>query len=354
MTRQPFAIDGRMIGPGHRPYVIAEMSGNHNGDLQRAKRLIEIASAAGADAVKLQTYTADTITIRSSRPEFMVQDGLWKGRQLYDLYEEAHTPWAWHPELFEHARSFGITIFSSPFDTTAVDLLESLNAPAFKIASAEIVDWGLMEYVASKGKPVIVSTGMATDTEIGEAVEILCSNGAKDLLVLHCNSGYPTPLSDANLSRIPYLAEKYDVLVGFSDHTLGTLAASIATALGCAAFEKHFTTDRADGGVDSAFSLDADELRAYCDGAREAFTSIGRTDVEVSESEAGTRQFRRSLYFVTPVTRGEIIGRHHLRSIRPANGLHPRHLKDLVGLRAKVDIAEGTPADWMLVDQHVA
>lgn len=349
MSQAPFAIAGRMIGPGHSPYVIAEMSGNHNGSLDRAKQLVQIARDAGADAVKLQTYTADTITIRSSRPEFIVQEGLWKGRQLHELYEEAHTPWAWHPELFQLAKKVGITIFSSPFDSTAVDMLEKLGAPAYKIASAEIVDLGLMEYVASKGKPVIVSTGMATDKEIGEAVEVLRSNGARDLLVLHCNSSYPTPLSDANLARIPFLAKKFDVLVGFSDHTMGTLAASIATALGCAAFEKHFTTNRADGGVDSDFSLDAGELKEYCDGAASAFASIGREDVEVSASEAGTRQFRRSLYFVEALKAGETITARHVRSIRPANGLHTRHLKELIGRKAASNIEAGTPTDWSLV-----
>jgi pseudaminic acid synthase len=349
MTRNTFAIDGREIGPGHAPYVIAEMSGNHNGSLARARRLIEIARDAGADAVKLQTYTADTITIRSQRPEFIVKDGLWKDRQLHDLYQEAHTPWEWHAELFAYAKELGITIFSSPFDPTAVDLLVDLGAPAFKIASAEIVDYGLMEYVASKGKPVIVSSGMANDAEIGEAVNVLRSNGTKDLLVLHCNSGYPTPLHDANLARIPFLAEKFDVQVGFSDHTMGTLAASIATALGCAAFEKHFTTDRADGGIDSAFSLDAGELKEYCDAAKDAFASIGRADVEISESEAGTRQFRRSLYFVKALNAGEVVSASHVRSIRPANGLHPKHLKSLIGKRATTAIAEGTPAAWDLV-----
>lgn len=349
MSQAPFAIAGRMIGPGHAPYVIAEMSGNHNGSLERAKQLVQIARNAGADAVKLQTYTADTITIRSNRPEFIVQEGLWKGRQLHELYQEAHTPWEWHPELFEFAKKIGITIFSSPFDPTAVDMLEQLDAPAYKIASAEIVDFGLMEHVASKGKPVVVSTGMATDKEISEAVEVLRSNGAKNLLVLHCNSSYPTPLSDANLARIPFLAKKFDVLVGFSDHTMGTLAASIATALGCAAFEKHFTTDRADGGVDSAFSLDAGELKEYCEGAAAAFASIGRDDVEVSASEAGTRQFRRSLYFVEALKAGETITARHVRSIRPANGLHTRHLQQIIGRKAAHDIEAGTPTAWELL-----
>lgn len=351
MSTHPFAIAGRMLGPGYPPYVIAEMSGNHNGSLERAKELVHIAKLAGADAVKLQTYTADTITIRSSRPEFTVQEGLWKGRQLYDLYEEAHTPWSWHEELFALARNIGITIFSSPFDHTAVDLLESLEAPAFKIASAEIVDFGLMEYVASKGKPVIVSTGMATDAEIREAVSVLRTNGARELVVLHCNSGYPTPIEDLNLARIPYLQECLGTLVGLSDHSMGELSASVATALGCSVFEKHFTTDRNDGGVDGAFSLDRNELRKYCDTTRSAFAALGSPSTEVSSSEAGTRQFRRSLYFVKELKAGDVITATHIRSIRPANGLHTRHLDDLIGKRAAVDIAEGTPVAWALVSK---
>lgn len=350
MSLEPFAIDGRMVGPGHRPYIIAEMSGNHNGSLERAKRLIKIAKDAGADAVKLQTYTADTITIKSNRPEFIVQDGLWKGRQLHELYEEAHTPWAWHPTLFAYAREIGITIFSSPFDPTAADLLESLGAPAYKIASAEIVDFGLMEYVAKKGKPVIVSTGMATDKEIDEAVSVLRRAGARNLIVLHCNSGYPTPVADINFARIPALAKRLGTLVGFSDHTEGTLAASVAGAVGCAVLEKHFTTDRADGGVDSAFSLDAGELKIYCDTARDAFASLGSAAIEVSPSEAGTRQFRRSLYFVKSLFAGETITSEHVRSIRPANGLHTRHRQELIGRKAAIAIEAGTPTDWTLVE----
>jgi pseudaminic acid synthase len=338
-----------MIGPGYPPYVIAEMSGNHNGSLERAKELVRVAKRAGADAVKLQTYTADTITIQSERPEFIVQEGMWKGRQLYELYQEAHTPWAWHKELFELGAEIGIAVFSSPFDPTAVALLEELNAPAFKIASAEIVDWGLMELVASKGKPVIVSTGMANDQEISEAVEVLRSNGAKDLIVLHCNSGYPTPLSDANLARIPYMADKFQSLIGFSDHTLGITAASVATSLGCAMFEKHFTTSREDGGVDSQFSLNAEELKDYCDAAKDAFVAMGSSDVEVSDSEAGTRQFRRSLYFVRSLAAGQVIKAEDVRSIRPANGLHTRHLHDIVGKTAKVDIPTGTPTSFELI-----
>jgi sialic acid synthase SpsE len=256
----------------------------------------------------------------------------------------------WHAELFAYAREIGITIFSSAFDPTAVDLLTSLGTPAFKIASAEIVDFGLMEYVAKTGKPVIVSTGMANDAEIDEAVEVLRNAGAKDLIVLHCNSGYPTPVQDINFARIPALAERLGTLVGFSDHTEGTLVATMASAVGCAVLEKHFTTDRADGGVDSAFSLDAEELKLYCRAARDSFAALGHADVEVSPSEKGTRQFRRSLYFVKALAAGETITSAHVRSIRPANGLHTRYVEQVVGRKALAAIEAGTPTDWSLIE----
>jgi N-acetylneuraminate synthase len=344
-------IDGRPIGPSHPPYVIAEMSGNHNGDIERAKALIDAARAADADAVKLQTYTADTITIPSARPEFRIDGGLWHGRTLHDLYQEAHTPWAWHPELFAHARKIGITIFSSPFDHTAVELLEELHAPAFKIASAEIVDWGLLDRVARTGKPVIVSTGMASDTEIGEALGVLRAAGAHDILLLHCISAYPTPLDEANLARIPYLRDRFNALVGLSDHTMGPQAAQLAAALGAAAVEKHFTLSRADGGVDSAFSLEKEELAEFVTAIRGAHSALGSPSVELSPSEAATRQFRRSLYFVRPLKKGEAITAAHVRSIRPGAGLPPRHLSELIGRHAAQDIEEGTPADWSLVEE---
>lgn len=344
------AIAGRAIGAAHPPYVIAEMSGNHNGDIRRAKALIDAAAWAGADAVKLQTYTADTITIRSSRPEFRIGDGLWSGRTLHELYEEAHTPWAWHPELFDYAHKAGITIFSSPFDDSAVDLLEGLGAPAYKIASAEIVDWGLLERVARTGKPVIVSSGMASDEEIGEALGVLRAAGAHQVLLLHCISAYPAPLAEANLSRIPYLRGHFGVPVGLSDHTMGAQAAQLATALGAVAVEKHFTLARADGGVDSAFSLEKEELRDFVASLREAHSALGSAEIEVAPSEAATLQFRRSLYFVRPLKRGETITSAHIRSIRPGMGLKPRYLADVIGKRAAQDIEEGTPADWPLID----
>jgi N-acetylneuraminate synthase len=346
-----FVIDGRPIGPKHRPYVIAEMSGNHNGDIERAKALIDAAKAAGADAVKLQTYTADTLTIPSSRPEFRIDGGLWAGRTLHDLYHEAHTPWAWHPELFAHARDIGVTIFSSPFDDTAVELLQHLEAPAYKIASAEIVDWGLLDTVARTGKPVIVSTGMANDAEIGEALGVLRAAGAHQIMLLHCISAYPTPLSEANLCRIPYLRERFGVQVGLSDHTMGIQAAQLAAALGAVCVEKHFTLARADGGVDSAFSLEKEELAAFVTALGESHAALGSPDVEIAPSEAATLQFRRSLYFVKSLRKGEAITAAHVRSIRPGAGLPPRHLSALIGRHAAADIEEGTPADWDLIGE---
>lgn len=343
------SINGRLIGPDHPPYIIAEMSGNHNHDLDRAKLLITKAHEAGADAVKLQTYTADTITIRSDRPEFLVNEGLWKGRQLHDLYQEAHTPWDWHPILFDHARDVGITIFSSPFDPTAVEFLLELGAPAFKIASAEITDFGLIEMIGRTGKPVIMSTGMATDEEIEEALNVLKGTGNENIIVLHCISAYPTPVAGLNLNRMRYLKEKLNVHIGLSDHSMGVMGGICASVAGAVLLEKHFTLKREDGGVDSAFSLDIDELAELCQSVKEAHSSLGSAKSEVTDTEVGTRQFRRSLYFVKDVRAGDEITADAIRSIRPSNGLHPKHLREVVGKKATQDIASGTPAAWDLV-----
>jgi pseudaminic acid synthase len=342
-------IANRSVSHKASPFVIAEMSGNHNGDINRAKKLIEVAKWAGADAVKLQTYLPDTITIRSDRPEFRINSGLWKGRTLYELYEEAHTPWEWHAELFAHAERVGIILFSAPFDATAVDLLESLNAPAYKIASAEVIDWGLLERVASPGKPVIVSSGMATDQELEEALNILKTNGASNVVLLHCISSYPAPLAETNLRRIPYLADKFQVLTGLSDHTMGKTAAIAAVALGAVIVEKHFTLAREDGGVDASFSLEEEELKDLCHTLVEVHASLQGNVVERPASETETRLFRRSLYFIRSLKAGQEITREDLKSIRPGAGLLPRHLKDIIGKKAAADIQAGTPTAWSLI-----
>lgn len=345
MTRvhAEFAIAGRRIGADHPPYVIAELSGNHNGDIRRAFALMDAAKAAGADAVKLQTYTADTITIDHDGPGFVIEGGLWHGRRLHELYREAHTPWDWHPALFEHARKLGIHCFSSPFDPTAVDLLESLGAPAYKIASFEIIDLPLIRKAASTGKPLIISTGMASLEEIDEAVDAALRGGAGGVALLHCVSGYPTPAAEANLARIAALAQRHPCPIGLSDHTLGHEVAIAAVALGATLVEKHFTLARADGGPDAAFSLEPAELGQLCAGVRIAHGAIGRAAYGRAASEAGNVVFRRSLYVVADMRKGDVFTPENLRSIRPGHGVAPKHLPDLLGRRAACDIARGTP-----------
>jgi len=339
-------IAGRPIGPDHPPYVIAEMSGNHNGDIKRARELIKAAKDAGADAVKLQTYTADTITIPSDRPEFQITSGLWEGRSLHELYDEAHTPWDWHAPLFAYAKEIGITVFSSPFDPSAVDYLENLNAPAYKVASPEVIDWGLLRKIAITGKPVIISSGMATDKEMIEAIGVLREAGCEQIVALHCISVYPTPIEQANLRRIIKLKEILRVETGLSDHSMGLTAASTAVALGACVVEKHFTLARADGGVDSAFSLEKEELAAMCQNLKDVHGALGDKDIELAEAEANTRQFRRSLYFVKDMESGDVVTPENVRSIRPGMGLLPRHLDEILGKTINQDISFGTPTDW--------
>ena len=336
-------INGRPIGPGHPPYLIAELSGNHNGELARALALVDAAKAAGADAVKLQTYTADTITIDHDGPGFRLEGGLWQGRTLHDLYREAHTPWDWHEPLFAHARSIGLTIFSSPFDDTAVDLLERLDAPAFKIASFELIDLPLIRRAARSGKPLIVSTGLATLGEVAEAVE---AAGDVPLVLLHCVSGYPTPPADCNLRTIPHLAEAFGVAVGLSDHTHGVAVPVAAAALGAVVIEKHFTLSRAEGGVDSAFSLEPAEFKAMADSVRTAWAALGRVHYGVEPSEAGGRDYRRSLYVVADVAAGAPLTAANVRSIRPGFGMEPKHLPAVLGRRAARALKRGDPLRW--------
>lgn len=351
MTVQTLQIGDRRIGSGHPPFVIAELSGNHNGEIARAMRLIDAAKAAGADAVKLQTYTADTMTIDHDGPGFRVKGGLWDGRTLYELYQEAHTPWDWHPALFAHAKSVGIECFSSPFDFTAVDLLEGLGAPAYKIASFEIVDTPLIRYASRTGKPLIISTGMAEESEISEAVTAARSSGAGGIALLHCVSGYPTPTEEANISRIPKLAATYDLPIGLSDHTLGVEAAVASVALGAAIIEKHFTLARAEGGPDAAFSLEPSELAALVRGARTVHAALGRADYGRAASERPNMAFRRSLYAVRDIAAGETFTNENVRSIRPGYGLAPKHLPDLLGRCARRAIVRGTPMSLELVER---
>ncbi|UTW07488.1 pseudaminic acid synthase [Pseudomonas benzenivorans] len=336
-------IDGREIGEGCPPYVIAEMSANHNGDLNAALRIIEAAKHAGADAVKIQTYRPDTITLKSDLPDFQITDGLWAGRTLYDLYEWAHTPWEWHKPLFEHARQHEITIFSSPFDTTAVDLLEGLNAPAYKIASFEAVDLPLIKYVASTGKPMIISTGMADAEEIQEAIDAAREGGCKELAILHCVSGYPAPAADYNLRTIPDMVQRFGLLTGLSDHTLDNTTALTSVALGASIIEKHFTLDRCGGGPDDSFSLEPKELEALCQNSKTAWEAMGRVDYGRKSSEKANMKFRRSLYVVKKIEAGEVFSEKHIRSIRPGYGLPPKLHSEILGRKAKVRIEVGTP-----------
>ena len=344
-----FAISGRAIGADQPPFVIAELSGNHNGRLERALELIDAAAEAGADAVKLQTYTADTITLDHRGPGFLIESGLWAGRTLHELYSEAFTPFEWHEALFQRARALGVIAFSSPFDETAVALLERLEAPAFKIASFEAVDLPLIRRAARSGRPLIVSTGMASPSEIGEAIEAARSGGAQ-VALLHCVSAYPARHADANLRMIPRLAADFGCVAGLSDHTLGTAAAVTAVALGAAIIEKHVTLSRADGGPDAAFSLEPAELRRLVEDCRNAWEALGAADYRRGAEEAVNRQFRRSLYVVRPVAKGDALTPEDVRSIRPGFGLEPKHLEAVLGRKASRDLQRGEPLSLAMLD----
>lgn len=337
------AIAGRAIGRAHPPYVIAELSANHNGSMETALRIIDAAAAAGADAIKFQTYTADTITLKSDSEDFRIRGGLWDGETLYDLYQRAHMPWDWHQPLFDHARKLGIAAFSSPFDTTAVDLLEDLNAPAYKIASFEAVDLPLIRYVASTGKPMIISTGMADDEEIGEAIAAARDGGCRELAILHCVSGYPAPAEDYNLLTITDMITRFGLVTGLSDHTLDNSTAIASVALGASLVEKHFTLDRNGGGPDDSFSLEPTDMAALCRDARTAWAALGGVNYGRKSSETGNAQFRRSLYFVKDLKTGEVITEDAVRSVRPGFGLPPKMLEHVLGSRLKRDRAFGDP-----------
>lgn len=342
-------INGREIGDGCPPYVIAELSANHNGDIGRALQIIQAAKDAGADAVKLQTYRADTITIDHDSEDFQVHGGLWDGRTLFELYQWAQMPWEWHEPLFARARELGIAIFSSPFDATAVDLLEQLGAPAYKIASFEIIDLPLIRRVASTGKPLIMSTGMAGLEEIGAAIDAAREGGCANPIVLRCVSGYPAPAGEYNLKTMVDIAQRFGVLTGLSDHTISNVTALASVALGGCVIEKHVTLDRAGGGPDDSFSLEPAELASLVADAHTAWTALGKVSYDRQSSEQGNAKFRRSLYVVKDLRKGELITPEHVRSIRPGFGLPPDCIGAIVGRHARIDARRGSPVTWQLV-----
>lgn len=339
-------IAGRRIAQDEPPYVVAELSANHNGSLETALAIIDAAKAAGADAVKLQTYRPDTITLDCDHEDFRIHGGLWGGRTLYDLYQEAHMPWDWHAPLFQRAHEIGITIFSSPFDNSAVDFLERLNAPAYKIASFEAVDLPLIKYVAGTGKPMIISTGMAGAGEIREAIAAARDGGCRELAILHCVSGYPAPASDYNLRTLSDMQGKFGVVVGLSDHTLDNATAVASVALGASIIEKHFTLDRGGGGPDDSFSLEPAELAELCRDVRTAWSALGRVDYGRKSSEQVNVKFRRSLYFVRDLAAGELITSDAIRSVRPGYGLAPKHLDEVVGRKLARAVKANSPVAW--------
>jgi N-acetylneuraminate synthase len=343
-------IGDRPIGPGHPTYIIAELSANHGQDFDQAVRLVHAAKEAGADAIKLQTYTADTLTIRSDRPEFRVGGGtLWDGRTLYDLYGEAYTPWDWQPRLKVLADQIGIDLFSTPFDPSAVAFLQRMNVPAYKVASFELVDLPLIEQIARTGKPMILSTGMATLAEITDAVEAARSAGAPAIALLKCTSAYPAPPEEISLRTIAHLSEAFDVPVGLSDHTLGIAVPVAAVALGASIIEKHFTLSRAVPGPDSAFSLEPDEFKAMVEAIRTAEKALGGIHYGLGNKEAASRVFRRSLFVVKDMRAGERFTTDNVRSIRPGHGLPPKYLAEILGRTAASDVSKGTPLSWNLV-----
>lgn len=341
-----FSIAGRPIGNEYEPYIIAEMSANHNGNINTAFRIIEEAKKAGADALKMQTYRPDTITLDSDLPDFQIKGGLWDGKTLYELYEWAHTPWEWHKPLFEHAKNVGIPIFSSPFDTTAVDLLEDLNAPAYKIASFEAVDLSLIRYVAATGKPMIISTGMADAEEIEEAITAAREGGCRNLAILHCVSGYPAPAEDYNLRTIGDMMERFGLVTGLSDHTLDNTTAIASVVLGASIVEKHFTLDRNGGGPDDSFSLEPTDLAALCRDSKTAWKALGNVDYGRKSSEQGNVKFRRSLYFVKDMKAGEVITEDCIRSVRPGYGLAPKYQNQVLGKKLVGDVSKYSPVHF--------
>ncbi len=341
-----FKISNKSVGLNRPPFIIAELSGNHNGDLSRAIKLIELAAEAGVDAIKLQTYTADTLTLDHDGPEFMITDGPWKGRRLYDLYQEAHTPWDWHPQLFVRAKELGLIIFSSPFDETAVDFLEELDCPAYKIASFECIDTPLILKCSQTKKPLIISTGLANQIEISEAVKTATEGGATGIALLHCVSAYPANSKDYNLRTIPFLQSTYNIPIGLSDHSPGTATAVASIPMGACIIEKHLTLSRQDGGVDSSFSLEPHELKQLVNDCRLAWESMGEIKVDAIEAEKDNILLRPSLYVTKNIKKGEKITPENVRSIRPGFGLPPNNLPKIIGLCATRDLFKGTALTW--------
>jgi N-acetylneuraminate synthase len=351
MSDQPsIHIAGRRIAADEPPYIIAELSANHNGKLSTALAIVDAAKRVGADAIKLQTYRPDTITLNSNRSDFQIHGGLWDGRTLYELYEQAHMPWEWHEPLFRRAREIGITIFSSAFDDTAVDLLEELNSPAYKVASFEAIDLALIKRVASTGKPVIISTGIADAQEIREAIGAAKDAGCKEVAILHCVSGYPAPAADYNLRTIPDMMRTFGVLTGLSDHTLDNTTAITSIAMGASIIEKHFTLDRNGGGPDDTFSIEPKELESLCRDCRTAWEALGRIDYGRKPSEQGNVKFRRSLYFVKALKAGDVVTPDAVRSTRPGYGLAPKFRELVLGKRLRVDVDFATPVAWDVLE----
>lgn len=346
-----FSIAGRKIGPGQPPFIIAEMSGNHNQSLERALAIVEAAAKAGAHALKIQTYTADTMTLDLSEGAFFVSDpnSLWQGKSLYQLYQEAHTPWEWHRPIFDRCRELGMIGFSTPFDETAVDFLETLDVPCYKIASFENTDIPLIRKVAATGKPMIISTGMATVAELDETVCAAREAGCKDLVLLKCTSTYPATPENTHILSIPHMRELFGCEVGLSDHTMGIGVAVASVALGASVIEKHFTLLRADGGVDSAFSLEPEEMCALVTESERAWQALGQVSYGPSEAEKKSLVYRRSLYVVSDIQKGEVFTRENVRAIRPGYGLQPKHFETVLGRQAKRCLARGTALSWDMV-----
>lgn len=342
-----FQIDNRVVGQAVPPYIIAEMSANHNGSLQRALDIIKAAKEAGADAIKLQTYTADSMTLNVDHPRFRVKgSNPWDGEHLFDLYAKASTPWEWHAQLFAYGRELGITIFSSPFDAEAVKLLISLDAPAYKIASFELVDHELIALCAATGKPLIMSTGMASLAEISEAVQVARNHGAQDIVLLKCTSAYPAPPSEINLLTIPHLSQAFGIQVGLSDHTMDVGVSVAATALGATVIEKHFTLARSDGGVDSSFSLEPKELAQLVSETKNAHAALGKVSYVQGDLETSFKKYRRSLFFVNNVSEGQVITAADIRALRPGDGLMPKFKEHVIGRSLKTAVTKGTPVSW--------